>query len=115
MHYCNLFRRREILFFIFTIVYVPVFSQIFKGKVVDDKTEEALEYANIGVVGKNIGGISFKNGEFSINLSGANEQDVVRVSYIGYESVSLVIRKLNLNTDHMIKLSPKIMQLDPVI
>jgi hypothetical protein len=96
-------------------LHTQVYSQIFKGKVLDGKTEEALEYANIGVVGKNIGGISFKNGEFSIDLSGALGQDVVRVSYIGYESVSVVISTLNLDRDHTISLSPKIIQLDPVV
>ena len=97
------------------ILYVPAYSQIFNGKVLDAATGQALEYANIGVRGKNIGGISFQNGKFSIDLSGAAKDDVVRISYIGYESQSLVIRSLDLTQHHAIRLSPKSMHLDPIV
>ena len=113
----NLFQRNlmRILVLILTLGYGPVYSQIFNGKVLDEKTGAPLEYANIGVAGKNIGGISSKNGEFSIDLSVAIKQDVVRISYIGYESVSLTISALNLSQHHTIRLSPSAIQLDPVV
>ncbi len=98
-----------------SILYVPAYSQIFKGKVLDAATGQALEYANIGVRGKNIGGISFQNGEFSIDLSSAAKQDVVRISYIGYESQSLAISSLDLTQHHAIRLSPKPTHLDPIV
>jgi hypothetical protein len=98
-----------------SIFYGPACSQIFNGKVLDAATGQALEYANIGVTGKNIGDISFQNGEFSIDLSGAAKQDVVRISYIGYESQSIVISSLDLSQRHAIQLSPKSTHLDPIV
>ena len=92
MRYVNYFDNvlMKFLLLALSILHVPAYSQIFNGKVLDAATGQALEYANIGVRGKNIGGISFQNGEFSIDLSSAAKQDVVRISYIGYESQSLV-------------------------
>ena len=91
MRYVNYFEYvlMKFLLLALSILYGPACSQIFNGKVRDAATGQALEYANIGVRGKNIGGISFQNGEFSI----AAKQDVVRISYIGYETQSLIISK----------------------
>jgi len=88
MSYASLFDSSQARFFVLAlcILNVPVYSQVFKGKVLDKATGQVLEYANISVTGKNIGGISFQNGEFAIDLSRAIKQDVVRISYIGYES-----------------------------
>ncbi len=44
-------------------------AQVFKGKITDKETSEPLPYANIGVVGKNVGGISYDDGSFSIDIS----------------------------------------------
>jgi len=117
MRYVNYFDNglMKFLLLVLSILYVPAYSQIFNGKVLDAATGRALEYANIGVRGKNIGGISFQNGEFSIDLSSAAKQDVVRISYIGYESQSLVITSLDLTQYHEIRLSPKPTHLDPIV
>jgi len=114
MRYVNYFDN-VLMKFLLLVLYIPAYSQIFNGKVLDAATGHALEYANIGVRGKNIGGISFQNGEFSIDLSSAAKQDVVRISYIGYESESLVISSLDLTQHHEIRLSPKPTHLAPIV
>ena len=117
MSYLNFFEYslKKFLVLVLSILYVPVYSQIFKGKVLDAATGQALEYANIGVAGKNIDGISFQNGEFAIDLSGAEKRDVVRISYIGYESQSIILSSLELSQTQTIRLSPKSIQLDPIV
>jgi CarboxypepD_reg-like domain len=115
MSYLNFFEYSLMKFLVLSIVYVPAYSQIFKGRVLDAATGQVLQYANIGVTGKNIGGISFQNGEFAIDLSGADKQDVVRISYIGYEPRAIVISSLELSQHHTIRLSPKSVRLDPIV
>lgn len=64
---------------------------VIRGKVIDEKSKEALPYANVVVKGTNIGSPADMNGEFSISNAPSGNQIIV-ISYIGYETLELEIK-----------------------
>ena len=92
-----------------------VFSQTFSGKVMNDKTNETLPYANVGIRGKNIGGIADGEGNFNIDISKALPNDQIVVSYLGFEPKIYVVNELKPNQVYEVKLSPKPIQLKEVM
>ncbi|MGB5461223.1 MAG: alpha/beta fold hydrolase [Eudoraea sp.] len=58
---------------------------ILKGSVVDSKTYDGLSYVNIGVLNKNQGTVSNKNGSFELQLLEEHLDDTLRISMIGYQ------------------------------
>lgn len=90
-------------------------SQILKGIIMDSKTTQQLPYANIGVRGKQIGGISDHTGKFAINLADAMQEDLLVISYVGYQSLEFHISKLDFNESLVIKLDPIARHLDEVV
>lgn len=63
-------------------------AQIIKGKVLDTKTKEPIAFANIGILGKGIGTVTNEDGTFELNISKSSAEDIIRFSYIGYNSLS---------------------------
>jgi hypothetical protein len=92
---------------LFIVIQFGTFGQTITGRIFDETTGESLDYVNIRVVGKNIGGISAMGGEFSIDVSKTQKTDTLKFSYIGYETFSLVFGKDDLVSRHIIKLKPK--------
>lgn len=93
----------------------PTLSQSFYGEVIDADNNEPLQYANIGIVGKNIGGIAFRDGKFNIALKGMESSDTIKVSYIGYQSQLIPAATLDLSLYHKIRLKPSAVLLKPII
>jgi len=105
----------KIIHFAF-LAFLPYlsFSQIFKGKVVDAEKSTVLPYANIGVRGKSIGGITDEKGNFSIDLSQAIQGDSIVVSYLGYKSQIFVRSEIS-SRPYDIKLTAIPYQLKEVV
>ena len=90
-------------------------ENILNGEIKDAENKTLLQYANIGIANKNVGTVSNSNGQFSLRLNEKiNQNDIVTFSYIGYQSKSLPISKLNL-TNNLIELEPLKNQLDEVV
>jgi len=83
-----------------------VFSQQLKGRLIDGQSGEPLQYANIYVVGKAIGGIAQSDGSFQISVVGAVDSDSIRISYIGYHSQTMLLADLLKQKDLVVKLMP---------
>jgi hypothetical protein len=65
----------------------PVFSQrLVEGTIVDKETKKPVPFASIGIIGTAKGTSSNLNGQFSISI---NEIDSVKISCVGYESLTL--------------------------
>ena len=78
---------------------------VIKGKVVSEADGTTLAYVNIGIVGTSTGTISDANGAFELYLNETiNEEQVVRFSYLGYESKNYTIASLRLLNGTAIKL-----------
>jgi hypothetical protein len=103
--------------FVLSMLWVnyPTFSQSFYGEVIDADNSEPLQYANIGIVGKNIGGIAFRDGKFNVILKGLESTDTIKVSYIGYQSQLIPAAALDLGLYHKIRLKATAVVLKPVI
>lgn len=69
-------------------------AQEIVGEILDFKSGEPIAFVNIGVVGKNIGTVSDENGKFSLNVSGALDEDVLRFSFVGYEPYQVVLQSM---------------------
>lgn len=105
---------RALFFFVIIVSCNSATAQTLTGKIVDQLTGEPLDYANIKVIGKDIGSISYSNGEFGIQLPASLTADSLRISYIGYHDRILSIADLDLDTHYTIKLEPRIQQLSEV-
>ena len=95
------------------------FSQIFPCQLINGESGQPVPYANIGIIGKNIGTVSDNAGCFELELNSKFDHDTLSISCIGYVSRKYVIRdfknSIGLKGQIKIELSPKTYQLDEVI
>ncbi|MFW5878151.1 MAG: TonB-dependent receptor, partial [bacterium] len=61
-------------------------QEVISGKLIDKTTLEPLVGANVSIESSNVGTITDQQGEF--NLTVLDTQAIIRISYIGYESIS---------------------------
>lgn len=66
-------------------------AQVITGILKDKNTSELLQYVNVGVVGKNIGTVSDEKGVFKINVPAANDNDILKISMVGYDDLSYTV------------------------
>jgi len=104
---------------IFGVLLLPSFSQTYSGKLINADNDEAVPFANIGVVDRNIGTVSDLEGRFIIELGSQYAKDSLRISCIGFSDrqflVSSFIEEAGSSRQMQIKLDPKSYQLDEVI
>jgi len=68
---------------------VNVFCQdLYNGKLIDSNSKTPLSWVNIGIIGKDTGTVSNEKGDFEILLDKKNNQDTLRISRIGYQSLN---------------------------
>lgn len=104
-------------FYLFLVITINSFSQvkIINGEIKDFEKKTYLQYANIGISNKNAGTVSNSNGKFSLKLNESiNKNDLVTFSYVGYQTKTIAISKLNL-LDNVIELKPDSNQLEEVV
>jgi hypothetical protein len=109
------------IFILICIVFYTInsFSQFYSGQLSDKESGQPVSYANIGIVGKNIGTASDAAGKFKLELDSKYNKDTLSISCIGYENINYLISDFKndiRNIDQFnIELSPKTYQLDEVI
>lgn len=99
---------------LFISIQSGAFGQFITGRVVDRKTSEGLAYASIHVAGKNLGVISDKDGEFAIDVSGTQKSDTLRITYVGYETFSSLLEKMDFSAKQIIRLNAKSIELNEI-
>ena len=67
---------------------------ILSGHIQDAKSKKNLPYVNIGVLNKEVGTVSDREGLFNFHLLESNAKDTLRISMIGYKPKILVIDRL---------------------
>lgn len=97
---------RHYLILLITLQFGIGYGQQLQGVIVDAESNEPLEYASIGVVGKNVGSITQRNGEFTIDLSTAQLGDTVRFTYLGFKPVSILKESFDFAVRQRIALIP---------
>lgn len=76
----------------------------FKGKVLDENTQMALIFATISVEGTNIATVSNTEGHFSIKIPKEHLNNNLKVSYMGYENLSIPISSLKEGKNNTLRL-----------
>lgn len=64
------------------------------GKLLDAQTKEAVEFANIGIVGKGVGTVTDENGVYTLTVPDSVAGEPVRISRIGYKTQQLSVEQL---------------------
>jgi hypothetical protein len=106
----------KLYFYFFLAVTLSSFSQIkeINGEIKDAENKSFLQYANIGISNKSTGTLSNANGKFSLKIhENIHENDLVTFSFVGYQTKTILISKLNL-INNVIELEPEKNQLDEV-
>ncbi|MEX0273095.1 MAG: carboxypeptidase-like regulatory domain-containing protein [Flavobacteriaceae bacterium] len=71
-----------------------------KGQVRSAVDEQPLPYVNIGVLGKSMGTVSDEDGMFELVLYRENEADSIRISMIGYQHQTYLVRDFIQGLNH---------------
>ena len=100
------------------IVFILAFNMLYgqrkiTGSVFDENNNLPIEYVNIGIVGKNIGTVSDKDGKFSLLIESQYTNDSLLFSSIGFESRFVKISEIKEN--NIINLKEKSYTLNEVI
>lgn len=85
----------------------------FKGKVIDNNTNKPLVFAEISIVGTNIGTITNKEGVFSLKVPDTYLNKQISISYLGYETKTLALSSFN-NKTLKIELNPITTELEAI-
>jgi len=107
----------KLFFYLLLAISLNSYSQvkIIKGEIKDSENKSLLQYASIGISNKNTGTVSNSKGEFSLEINeDLNENDRVTFSYVGYQSKTIAISKLN-SLNNVIELEPEKNQLKEVL
>lgn len=107
----------KILKIIIIILFLTsnIYGQSFKmsNTIVDSRSNEKLPFANIMLVNYSIGITSDAEGRFELILPDSLSNESIRVSYIGYETLTLSISEAI--TAEEINLIPKSLSLEEVV
>ena len=87
-----MFSKRRSKFFLASLILMfilnPVYSQKrIRGIILDSLTKQAVEYCNVGIIGKGIGTVSNEKGEFELPVPDSVLNSDLKLSMIGYRSL----------------------------
>lgn len=103
---------KKLLLFTCLLFQLIASAQNKVATVVDANSGETIPYANIKI-GTSLNTVSNSDGKFSIATGPDEEQKVITVSYIGYESKEMTLANLQ-KLDFVIKLKPGVYELTNV-
>ena len=89
-------------------------GQVISGVVINEKNGKTIEYANIGIVGRNIGTVSDYQGKFTIDINSQFDNDTLLVSSIGYFPKEIKVSELR-NENIKVALKEKVYEIKPVV
>ncbi len=78
--------------------------QVFQGKILDKDSQQPLIFAAISVEGSNIATVSNTEGRFSIKVPKENLGNNLKISFIGYENLSIPIKDLKEAKENLIQM-----------
>jgi iron complex outermembrane receptor protein len=103
-----------VILFLFINSFIFAQQTAIVGKVIDAETLKPLSNANVFVQNNSIGSTTNSNGEFTLFID-INKSDVLTVSFIGYSTARVSLLKLDLNSQVLIKLQPKLIPAQTVL
>lgn len=82
------------------------FSQIIAGKLISSEDSKPVKYAKIGFTTIDKGNVSDDNGNFTLDLTGIDKEEIVKIEIAGFQTYQNTVEKLS-------KVSPLIIILEP--
>jgi len=90
-------------------------TQVYKGVLITEHKGTPVEYANVGIVGKNIGTASNMFGLFELKIPTEHIRDSIKFSLIGYEPITLLISDFINRSNDTIFMKEKSYDIEEVI
>lgn len=86
------------------------------GQIIDKKTNQPLSYVNIGILNQEIGTVTDIEGKFVLPIRNEFTNDTIRISYIGYKSIELLLKNIQqIDKPISIKLEEQINELNEIV
>lgn len=104
-----------LLILIFLISCNATFGQTITGILYNSESRKPIEFANIGIVGKNVGTVTAVNGNFSFYVDSKYDNDTILFSIIGYETRLIKTADLRKQDENIVLLDEKTYELTEVI
>lgn len=91
-------------------------TSVLSGQIIDKKTNQPLSYVNIGILNQEIGTVTDIEGKFVLPIRNEFINDTIRISYIGYKPIELLIKDIKqIDKPLPIKLEEQISELNEVV
>lgn len=114
INYLQRMNKKAFLALLVLFTSAIIFCQPYSGRIIISDTDMGVGFANIGIVGKNIGTVSDIDGNFTLDLGDDYDFDSLKFSMIGYESLWLLVKDLKESPTKKVYLSPKSYKLTEV-
>ncbi len=104
-------RYHHLCFFVFLLLHQIAIAQTIQGRLIDDKTNQGIAYASIGILGTNEATISNENGDFELKVKLFPLK--LRVSHVSYlitdltftqyhEEITIKLKQASLNLKEVV-------------
>lgn len=90
-------------------------AQVHSGFITCKQTGQPVEYANIGIVGKNVGTVSNDKGYYSLQIDEKYSNDSLLFTCIGYKPYSIKVSEFRKLQNHSISLDEKVTEIQTVV
>ena len=103
-----------ILFLCFSLAGLNIQAQtVCKGVLRDSTTNEPIEFANVGIIGKGIGTVTNEKGEYNFTLPDSLLKEWIKVSMLGYKARTFAASGFQKQSE--VKLSQNATQLNEAV
>ena len=101
-----------VLFFVLAVIMSA--QNNLTGIVANSETSKPLENANVIILGSTLGAASNENGRFTITGEFSNS-DIIRISFIGFDTKELSISDFKNISNGIVKLSPQVLSSQSIL
>ena len=105
----------KLLIIVLFVNSIAAFGQKCNGVILSASDKSPIEFASIGVVGKNVGTTSNEFGVYSLNIDSKFDNDTLKVSNIGYEQFSIKVSDFKKLVNKNIELKEKYYKVADVV
>lgn len=103
------------LILLFVLGNLSSFGQDLSGKVTNAEDMKPIDFANIGVIGMDIGTVSEIDGNYHLSIGEEYDEGILRFSYIGFENFEIKVKDFKKRNNHDIELKPLVYELEEAI
>jgi hypothetical protein len=105
----------RLMIFIFLISCKTIFGQNLIGILKNADSKQPIEFANIGIIGKNMGTVTDLNGRFKLLVDSKFDNDTLLFSIIGYKPLLIKISDLRKNVENEVYLEERAYEIAEVV